>query len=215
MPAELPLRLRRAQDAVPPDAALVARVRAGDVGAYEALYLAYHEPLWRFAYRYVRSAAVAEELVQEVFFTLWRNRDTWEVTGSVRAWLYGAVRNQALNHVRHERLAARVAERQRGPGAAGAPPEEDAPDAGAGALAMAAPPPDAHALTEAHDLEAAVVRAIAALPERRRVVMALRWRHDLTPQEIARVLGTTPEVVRVLLSRARRELAALLGPRRG
>lgn len=194
--------------APPPDRALVARVRAGDEAACEALYLAYHGPLWRFAYGYVRSAAVAEELVQEVFLALWRNREDWDVAGSVRAWLYAAVRNQALNHLRHERMVARVAARHGAaePGAAAHAADEDARSP-----AMADPPPDPQALAEAHDLEAAVARAIAALPERRRVVMTLRWRHDLAPQEIAGVLGTTPEVVRVLLSRARRELAALLG----
>jgi len=41
--------------------------------------------------------------------------------------------------------------------------------------------------------------------------MALRWKHDLSTAEIAGVLHTTPESVRVLLTRARQELAALLG----
>jgi RNA polymerase sigma-70 factor (ECF subfamily) len=204
--------LHHAAPAVPSDAELVARIRAGDEGGCEALYVAYHAPLWRFAYGYVRSAEIAEELVQEVFLALWRNRADWEVSGSVRAWLYGAVRNQALNHLRHERLAARVAERHAAARAGG---QVGAEGADAPALAMAAPPPSAQAVAEANDLEAAVVRAIAALPERRRAAMALRWRYDLAPQEIAGVLGLTPEVVRVLLSRARRELAELLGRARG
>ena len=183
-------------------------MRAGDEGGYEVLYLAYHEPLWRFAYGYVRSAAVAEELVQEVFLALWRNRAEWEVTGSVRAWLYGAVRNQALNHLRHQRIADRVAERQQSARTIG--PADAAPVDGR-CPGMAAAAPDAQALAEAHELEEVVARAIAALPERRRIAMTLSWREELAPQEIAGVLGTTPEVVRVLLSRARRELAALVG----
>ncbi len=89
--------LHHAAPSVPPDAELVARIRAGDEGGCEALYVAHHGPLWRFAYGYVRSAEIAEELVQEVFLALWRNRADWEVSGSVRAWLYGAVRNRALN----------------------------------------------------------------------------------------------------------------------
>ena len=193
---------------LPPDRETVGRIRAGDDAAYGALYLAYHDALWRFAYGYVRSSAIAEELVQEVFLAVWRGRAEWVVTGSLRAWLYAAVRNQALKHLRHERIVARVAERHAS--AQQGTAESDVP-----APAMAAAPPDAHALAEAHDLEKAVERATATLPDRRRMVVTLRWRHDLTPQEIAAVLGTTPEVVRVLLSRARRELAALLGSVRG
>src|SRR2546423_12743163 len=74
---------------VPADeAALVARIRAGDEAACEVLFRAYHVPLWRFAYGYVHSREVAEELVQDVFCTLWGERSTWDVRVSVRAWLY-------------------------------------------------------------------------------------------------------------------------------
>ena len=55
-----------------------------------------------------------------------------------------------------------------------------------------------------------VARATAALPERRRLAMTLRWKHDLPAGEIAHVLGTTPQAVRLLLMRARQEIAAFL-----
>lgn len=177
----------------------VAAIRNGDEAAFEALYLAHHAALWRFAYAQVRSAAVAEELVQEVFLALWRDRAGWEVATSVRAWLYGAVRNQALKHLRHERVVARLADR--------------VPGGGAGRAEAA--PGDAHADVEARELDQAIARALAALPERRRLAMTLRWTHDLGAPEIARVLETTPEAVRVLLTRARQELGALLRLVRG
>jgi RNA polymerase sigma-70 factor (ECF subfamily) len=75
---------------------------------------------------------------------------------------------------------------------------------------MGQPPQDAHEAVEAGELDDIVERALHGLPERRRLAMTLRWKHDLSPLEIARVLGTTPESVRVLLTRARQELRALL-----
>ena len=90
---------------------LVLRIRAGDESACEALYRAYRTPLWRFAYSYVRSPEVAEELVQDVFLALWRNRAEAGTRGSIRTWLYAAIRNQALNHLRHERIVTRLDER--------------------------------------------------------------------------------------------------------
>jgi RNA polymerase sigma-70 factor (ECF subfamily) len=179
---------------------LIARVRAGDEQAFEVLYLAHHEALWRFAYGYVRSREVAEELVQEVFLALWSARAGWEVRTRVRAWLYTAVRHQALNHLRHERLTV---------------PILSAGIGGPGTLAMGAPPQDAHEAVEAREFDDVVQLAVDNLPERRRIAMTLRWKHDLSAIEIAQVLGTTPEAARVLLTRARQELSILLSrPRR-
>jgi len=77
-------------------------------------------------------------------------------------------------------------------------------------MTMGAPPMDQQLALEAEEIDQAVVQAIAELPERRRIAMTLRWKHDMSSLEIARVLGTTPEAVRTLLSRARADLVALL-----
>ena len=183
---------------------LVLRIRAGDESACEALYRAYRGPLWRFAYSYVRSPEVSEELVQEVFLALWRNRSEAGGHGSLRTWLYAAIRNQALNHLRHERIVTRLDARAKGT-------TGNETSGAESTIAMGAPAPDAHSAMEATELDERVTRAITALPERRRVAMMLRWKHDMPPVEIARVLNTTPESVRVLLTRARQDLAALLG----
>lgn len=187
-----------AESLVDRDDRLAAAVRLGDEAACEQLYIAYHDALWRFAWRYVKSRDVAEELVQEVFLDLWRNRATWTVRETVRAWLYRAVRNRALNHVRYERVRGHLADHDIPPLTPALP---DAPD----------DEPTAQAVLEQAELEAAAVRAVDALPERRRVAVTLRWRHELSTAEIAQVLGTTPESVRVLLTRARHDLAELLG----
>ena len=185
------------------DAELVARIRAGDEPAFEALHASHHDALWRFAHNQVRSAHAAEEIVQEVFLALWRKRATWEITTTIAGWLYGAVRHHALRHQQRERAVVRLAER------AALQTRSDAP-AEVAPVAMGASAPSAHQLVEARELDDVVVNALAALPERRRIAMMLRWKHQLSGPEIAAVLGTTPEAVRVLLSRARQELAALL-----
>lgn len=191
---------------------LVARIRDSDELAFESLYLAHHDELWRFAYAYVRSPDVAEELVQDVFLTVWGTRATWEVNTRVRAWLYASVRHLALNYLRHERVVMRAS------GTA----DPSVPGAGARrssahqleTTTMGTPPMDQQLALEAEELDQAVVRAIAELPERRRIAMTLRWKHEMSSLEIARVLRTTPEAVRTLLTRARADLASLLEPSR-
>ena len=91
--------------------ALVARMRLGDADAFEQLFRSYYDSLWRFAFGFVGSRAVAEELVQDVMLEVWTGRGTWVVRSSVKAYLYGAVRNQALNVQRRKRLELRYEER--------------------------------------------------------------------------------------------------------
>jgi RNA polymerase sigma-70 factor (ECF subfamily) len=194
------------------EASLVARIRAGDESAFQALYLKHHDGLWRFAYAYVRSRDVAEELVQDVFLSLWDARVSWEVTTRARAWLYAAVRHLALNHLRHERVVARAHGEGTAPGGAGRASDArgDSAHARIESSTMGAPPAGQHEAVEARELDDAIARAIAELPERRRIAMTLRWKEDMSSLEIATVLGTTPEAVRVLLTRARSDLSALL-----
>ena len=191
---------------------LVARIRGGDEAAFESLYLARHDELWRFAYTYVHSRDVAEELVQDVFLAVWGTRATWEVNTRVRAWLYASVRHLALNHLRHERVVTRTigAGAWAGGHAASEAIAHTSGTAQLQAMTMGTPPMDQQLALEAEEIEKAVLHAIAELPERRRIAMTLRWKHDMSSLEIARVLGTTPEAVRTLLTRARDDLSALL-----
>jgi RNA polymerase sigma-70 factor (ECF subfamily) len=192
------------------DAPLIARIRAGDDAAFEQIFRQYHEGLWRFAFHQVGCAETAREIVQDVFFALWRKHAEWEVTSSIAGWLYGAVRHHTLRHRRTQRSVTRITE-----GAAWEVLVEHGADISSEAIAVAMgmPTRDAHAVMESKEVDEAVTRALATLPERRRLAMTLRWKHDLPAPEIARVLGTTPQAVRHLLQRAREEIAALLDPR--
>ena len=196
---------------------LVPRIRRGDEAAFELLYLAHHDELWRFAYTHVRSRDVAEELVQDVFLAVWGTRATWEVNTRVRAWLFASVRHLALNYLRHERVVTRTtganARAARGGAFDGGSPASVGQTSGSAmvdAMTMGTPPMDQQLALEAEEIDKAVVHAIAELPERRRIAMMLRWKHDMSSLEIARVLRTTPEAVRTLLSRARADLVPLL-----
>jgi RNA polymerase sigma-70 factor (ECF subfamily) len=178
------VRLVRPPSAQAEELEWIARTRAGDAAACEALHRRYHGALWRFAYAQVRSAEAAEEIVDDVFLSLWHDPSEWEPATSARAWLFGAVRHQALRHLRQERDTARFTVRR----------------------PLDAAPTSADAGAE----EPTIASVLAAVPERRRVAMTLRWCHGMRAPEIGHVLGTTPEVARVLLSRARQELAGLL-----
>src|SRR5438477_12354737 len=87
---------------------LVARIRAGDEAAFEAMFRAYYDPLCRYVAAYLGSRDAAEDAVQGVFARLWEDRAHWAV-GEVRHYLYAAVRRRAISQIRRMAVQRRAA----------------------------------------------------------------------------------------------------------
>jgi len=172
-------------------------MRAGDERAFEALFHAHYAPLCRFLREYLRSPAVIEELVQDLFLRLWRDRARLPVRGSVRAYLYVSARNSALNHLRHERFVRRLQSRW----AAG----DREPSLEPGART-----PEGEAA--AHELAGAIRSAIQSLPERARLAATLRWEHQLSYAEIAEIMEISVKGVENQLGRIMKALRPALEP---
>jgi len=83
------------------------RVRRGDVAAFEELFRAMHAPLCEVADSYVQSQAIAEEIVQDLFFAIWMKRDRLPNVDSIEAYLFTAARNRSLHHLRHRAMVRR------------------------------------------------------------------------------------------------------------
>src|SRR6476646_5817812 len=66
------------------------RVRRGDLAAFEELFRAMYAPLCEVADSYVRSQAIAEEIVQDLFFAIWMKRDRLPNVDSLQAYLFTA-----------------------------------------------------------------------------------------------------------------------------
>ena len=173
----------------------VARIRAGDQAAFEAMFLEYYRPLCAFVGPYVASIDEARELVQDIFLHIWQHRARWDVRGTLRNYLFGAARNRGLSHAwrarRAERWAAAVAD------------TEDA-------LLVRRHDGDGLARAERADLAAAIARVARRFPERQRQAYALRWGHQLTVPEIASIMGVKPKAVEALLTRASKALRRAL-----
>ncbi|HZS60790.1 MAG TPA: sigma-70 family RNA polymerase sigma factor [Gemmatimonadaceae bacterium] len=172
----------------------LARIRAGDVGAFEALFKSFYAELVGFVESYV-DRTTSEEVIQELFLALWRRRESWTPAGGVRAYLFAAARNQALNAIRHRRSATRVV-------------EECAADGSIpGTNHCERTPAQQLSTTE---IESACRQAIHELPESNRLVMMLRWDYGMSHAEIAFVLGTSIKGVEAELGRGLKTLATRL-----
>ncbi len=184
--------------ALPPkhasDEELLERSRAGDEAAFTALYDRRQAGLFRFALRMSGSAAVADDVVQEVFMTLIGAECRYEpARGPLSAFLYGVARN----HVRRQlEKAGRLVPLAEPEGELELPqPEGLRPDLHLARLESAA----------------AVRAAILALPEAYREVVVLIELEGLTYVEAAEALQCPMGTVRSRLFRARLALQKTLG----
>ncbi len=178
------------------DSAVIARVRRGDAAAFEAIFHAHYDLLMDVAEALVQSPEGAEEIVADVFLSIWAQHERWVVRDSVRAYLLGATRNRCLNHLRERRTRDRVHDR--------CLREGWVPGVGQ--------TPDTDAAVRAGDLSAAIEQAVAALPDRPREVLTLHRGHRLSFAEIGRALGISPRTVEVHLARALKLLRRRLAP---
>jgi RNA polymerase sigma-70 factor, ECF subfamily len=187
-----PTPLATADTGMPPDdeqRALFARLAAGDEAAFDRIFRIWYAPLVRVATYILHDAGVGEEVVQDVLLEVWRRRESLALEQEPRRYLMRATRNRALNHVRHQQVAARAA----------------ALDDSEEAHAATAP-----AMVDAAELEVAIAQAVQTLPERCRAVFELSRRHGLSYAQIAEALDIAPKTVENQMGKALRMLRVAL-----
>jgi RNA polymerase sigma factor (sigma-70 family) len=92
---------RSAED--PADAALIRRIRAGNRSAVDDLYDRFRRPAFTLARRIVADDALAEDVLQDVFLTVWRDPSAFDRSrGSFSSWLLALVHHKAVDVVRRE-----------------------------------------------------------------------------------------------------------------
>lgn len=74
----------------------IRKIRQGDIHAFEELFRKYYENLCQWAYRYLQDADSSEEVVQDLFYHLWRDRASLNIRVSVKSYLYRAVSNNCI-----------------------------------------------------------------------------------------------------------------------
>lgn len=164
----------------------VKDIREGNHRAFEKLFHVYYKDLVVFANAYVQKPEVAEELVQELFFNIWKGRQKWSPRGKLRAYLFGAARNNSLKYLKRQSMVSRIRLHM----LSWIIEETESPD-------------DA---IEYEEFNQAVQRAIDALPEKRRLIFTLSRRQGLSYAEIAAVLGISVNTVENQMVRAMKYL---------
>jgi RNA polymerase sigma-70 factor (ECF subfamily) len=76
------------------DFEIIRRIRKGDVGQFESLFRSSYASLVRYAKTLIRDHDTAEEIVQDLFFRLWRDKENLNIESSLNGYLYRSVHNR-------------------------------------------------------------------------------------------------------------------------
>jgi RNA polymerase sigma-70 factor (ECF subfamily) len=166
---------------------LGARLAAGEEGAIGDIYAALGPMVLGYLRRFVPRDE-AEDVLQRVFYEVWRNRDRYDPSRSLEAWVLGIARKRAIDQLR--RRHANVV-----------PIEELREIAG----------DDGRELADRYARANEVRRALERLPREQREVLTLAYFGDLTQTEISERLGVPLGTVKARTFRGLRRLADLLG----
>ncbi|MCC5905340.1 MAG: RNA polymerase sigma-70 factor [Balneolaceae bacterium] len=82
----------------------IKAVQRGEKEAFKMIFLTYYDHLTRFAFQYLKSATEAENVVQDVFLWIWEKREDWQVEGTLKTYLFRAVKYKAMDYLRHEEV---------------------------------------------------------------------------------------------------------------
>ena len=183
-----PDRCRKASGFEATDEVLIEAIARGERDAMERLYARHHVRVFRFAVRLTGNAVLAEDIVSEVFLSVWRQAAGFKAKSNVSTWLYAITRNKSVSAIRlrHEPLD----------------------DVAASGIEDSADNPEVAADKNSRDV--ILRRCLSRLSALHREVIDLVYYHEKSVDEVAETIGAPAGTVKTRMFYARRQLQDLL-----
>ena len=162
------------------------KIKNGDIQAFETLFRSCYEPLCRYACQFVENADTAEEIVQNLFYVLWKDRDSLQIFTSVNGYLYRSVKNKSLQYVEKAMVRDNYQKMS----------------AGNSIIETVTPQEE----LEYKELEQQIEKTLRRLPERRQKIFRMNRMEGKKYNEIAQELQISVKTVEAEISKALREL---------
>lgn len=175
------------------DRVLAREIRDNSREAFKQLFFRYHKDLCSVAAQITKCTDRARDVVQEVFLRLWRNRQSWQINSSVKAYLYRAVWNEALNAKEQQKRRRELKQEF-----FHLPSEND---------------PVLYDISDkSGKLIKEIWQVVSEMPERRRFVFTLHRKEGLSYKEISRVMDITRKTVENHMGLALKEIRESIDP---
>jgi RNA polymerase sigma-70 factor (ECF subfamily) len=171
------------------DELLIGRIASGDRLAMQVLFARHHVRVFRFVLRLVRDESVAEDLISEVFFDVWRQAGRFEGRSAVPTWLLAIARFKALTALRRK-------------------PDEALDEEAAEAIEDQSDDPEV--VLAKKDKSAVIRKCLMGLSAEHREIIDLVYYHEKSVEEVAQIVGIPENTVKTRMFYARKRLAELL-----
>ena len=165
---------------------IARKIQKGDFKAFEMLFREYYPVLKCFALKYVTNEEVSEELVQEIFYNIWAKHSSFNVTTSVKGYLFKTTHNSCLQYFKRKKLESKYQEHvlSQPPGFYNDPSEE----------------------LKVKELNTIIDNTLQSLPERCRKIFRLSKFDGLKYHEIAEKLSISIKTVEANMGKALKQL---------
>ena len=173
--------------------ALLQAIAAGDAKALERLFARAQTRVFRFLMRLVKNQAIAEELLNEVFLSVWQNAQRYEGRSGPMTWMLSIAHNKAISALRKRTEVLGIADEA----AQNLVAEDDAPDVA----------------VQKQDKSAKIKACIAELSPDHRTILDLVYYQEQSVAEVAEILGIPENTVKTRMFYARKKLSELLEAR--
>jgi RNA polymerase sigma-70 factor (ECF subfamily) len=159
------------------------RIKEGDVKVFETVFRTLYTPLYLYSLSITANAANAEDIVQELFYSLWKNRERLNILYSLKSYLYKAVRNRSLQFIEQQKTHRRTDEQ---------------------ITACSAEETDINPLSllEYKELDELLRTCMKKMPERRQHIFRLHRFESRKYAEIAAGLGISVKTVEAEMTKA-------------
>lgn len=173
------------------DIELVALLRTGDNAAFLEIYDRYNILLLNYAFRKLQDKQEAQDIVQEVFISLWEKRESFVLKTYLSGFLYKSILNKILNIWKHNKIVREHAQLHN--------------------LTIDVDTIETDFLIREKEIVAMIEKEIAAMPTRMREVYELKYKQYLSTKAIAAQLGISENTVSNHLKAASAHLKNKLG----
>ena len=175
------------------DIEIIRRIREGDVQQFESLFRSSYVSLVRYAKTIIKDHDTAEEIVQDLFFRLWQDKEKINIVSSLNGYLFRAVHNRCLHLIGHRQIVERHVREA-------ATIQENSPD-------------DPLDILRYRDLQNKIARILERLPERCGRIFCMSRFEGLKYNEIAEKLSVSVKTVEANMGRALKEFRKALEER--
>jgi len=168
------------------DLVVCKKIKDGDVGTFEKIFRQFYTSLCMYAFSITSRKDISEEIVQDVFYNIWKDRTHIQIVRSLKNYLYGAVKNLSLRYLEHSQV-----EQQHQMNVLNSNSESEL---------------SPHEELEYKELENVIANILNNLPERRKQIFLMHRMKGKKQKEIAEIFAVSIKTVEAEMSKATQAL---------